>query len=244
MDCTSARLLLHFVRTGELDRVEQEALDSHLGICLECLAFAQSENRFDEAMAAAMPRVPVPARLKDRILERLTRVRRPRPWRRVAAAAVLLAAGLVCFVALTGGPDELSPLLIAEKVDTKATPDAVEGWFFGQLGTPVTLPRDFNFTLLDSFDIAEIQGRKVPKLTFQSAADKRLAHIYVLSTRQFHAPAQQENEAALKDGWLPEIFIPASSHNIQIRRQRDVPDFFYLIVYTSASLDPFLLQGI
>jgi hypothetical protein len=244
MDCTSARLLLRFVRTGELDRAEQETLDSHLSACMECSTFAQSENRFDDTMATAMQCVPVPDALKDRILERLTRARRPHRWRWAAAAAVLVAAGLVCFVVLTSGPDELNPLLIAEKVDTKLTPDAVEGWFFGQLGTAVTLPRDFNFTLLDSFDIAEIQGRKVPKLTFQSVADKRLAHVYVLSTRQFQAPVQQENETALKDGWLGEIFIPASSQNIQIRRHRDVPDFFYLIVYTSASLDPFLLQGI
>jgi hypothetical protein len=244
MDCTSARLLLNFVRTGELDRAEQESLDGHLHNCPECSAFSRCEDRFDDAMATVMPRVLVPAGLKERILERLTRTPRPRRWRWTAAAAVLLGAGLIGFMVLTSGADELNPLLIAEKVDTKLTPDAVEGWFFGQLGTAVALPRDFNFTLLDGFDIAEIQGHKVPKLTFQSRADKHLAHVYVLSTRQFQAPAQQENEVALKDGGLGEIFITASSHNIQIRRHRDVPDFFYLIVYTSPSLDPFLLQGI
>ena len=30
MDCPSARLLLNFVRTGELDPAEREALDNHL----------------------------------------------------------------------------------------------------------------------------------------------------------------------------------------------------------------------
>ena len=46
-----------------------------------------------------------------------------------------------------------------------------------------------------------------------------------------------------KDGWLSEI-IPASSHNILIRRYQDIDDFFYVVVYTSGSLDPFVFQGI
>jgi hypothetical protein len=148
-------------------------------------------------------------------------------------------------VALSGGPEEIDPLLIVQKVDVKATPEAVEA-LLGELGSAVTVPRDFDFSLLDGVDIAEIQGRKVPKLTFLSRANNRavLAHVYVLSTRQFKPPNQPEEEAALKNGWLGEAFIQASTHNIQIRRNANVADFFYLMVYTSGSLDPFLLQGI
>ena len=56
MDCTSTRLLLNFVRTGELDRTEQQVLDSHLTGCSDCAALAQSENCLDDAVATTFER--------------------------------------------------------------------------------------------------------------------------------------------------------------------------------------------
>src|SRR6266403_3210907 len=139
MDCTSARLLLSFVRTNELDAAETKTLQGHLDGCADCAAFAQSENDFDNALEAAMQRVPLPDGLKGRLLERLTNMRRPHPWRWAAAALVLAAVGLSGYVVLTGGPEEFDAARFVEnQVDIKASPDSVEAWFSSQLGIDVT----------------------------------------------------------------------------------------------------------
>jgi hypothetical protein len=229
MDCMSTRLLLNFVRTGELDRAEQQVVDDHLTGCSDCAAFAQSENRVDDALATAMHRVSVPAGLKGRILARVTSARRPRPWPWVAAATVLLAVGLGCYALLSSGPQEFDiPLFVGRKVDIQTTAEAVDAWLGNELGAEVTAPREFNFNFLESVEISEVQGRKVARLTFLSRGDNRaaLAHVYVLSTRQFKL--------------LDETSIRSDTHNIQVRRDPRAPDFFYVVVYTS-SLDPFLL---
>ena len=67
--------------------------------------------------------------------------------------------------------------------------------------------------------------------------------MYILPTGQFKPPVQQE--PPLRNDWVGEISIPSETHNIQIRpRDPRIPDFFYVVVYTSGSLDPFLLPGI
>jgi hypothetical protein len=244
MDCTSVRWLVTLTRSDELDEAERQAVSAHLSGCSECSALAEAHNRLDDALATAMHRVPVPADLKGRILERLARARRPRPWRWAAAAAALLAAGFAGYFVLFPGPEELNVTLIWQKVDLKATAESVEGWFNSEFGIAMTAPRNFNYNLLDTLDVAEIQGQRVPKLTFLSRNRTVLAHVYVLSTRQFKPPGQLEAEAALKDGWPGDISIPASSHSILIRPNLNAPDFFYLIIATSGSLDALLLDGI
>jgi hypothetical protein len=91
-------------------------------------------------------------------------------------------------------------------------------------------PRDFNFTLLDNVDLVQIQGRSVPKLTFLNRPHPGLAHVYVMSTSDFN--------------WPGEVSIPSATHDIQIRRSANAPDFFYMVIYTGGSLDQFMLQGI
>jgi hypothetical protein len=245
MDCTNARLLLGFARTGEIDAVERDALESHLAGCSDCAVCARSESQFDDALEMAMPRVAVPAGLRTRILERLAKAPRPRAWRWATAAALVLATGLAGFIFLTSGPEEIEFGPIAEKIDIKATPDAVEAAFLGW-GVDMAAPREFNFDLLDATDVAEIQGRRVAKLTFLSQGDGRaaLAHVYVLQAAHFKLPASHHDERALKNGWLAEVFIPASTHNVQVLRYANVPEFFFLVVYSSRSLEPFLLRGV
>ena len=243
MDCTSTRWLLSFVRTGELDPAEREVLDSHLGACAECAATAQAETRFDDALEVAMARVPMPAGLKVRIL-RDVRQRRPRrrwPW--VAAAAVLIGAAIGGYLVWSAGPLDFDVSSFVWYVDYK-TPqsrETVEARFNTELGIAMKAPPEFDFNLLDNYDTAEIQGRRVPKLTFHARGSGALAYVYVLATRQFTLPPQPD--AVQKDGWLSEV-IPASSHNVQIRRYQGIDDFFYVIVYTSGSLDPFVFPGI
>lgn len=238
MDCTNARLLLHFVRTGELDPAERQLLDNHVAHCTECTALAHAESRLDDALETAMGQVPVPAGLKGRILARMATQRQPRRWRWTAAAALVVAAGLGWYAVL--GPHELDVTQLSEEIDfrTRSAPDAVEAKFSSE-GIVMRAPREFNYELLDTFDTTEIQNRRVPKLTFLARGQSRaaLAHVYVLSIQQFKPPAQYEER------WVCEI-VPASSHNIKILRDQSNPDFFYVVVYTSGTLDPFIVQGI
>jgi hypothetical protein len=244
MDCTSVRWLAPLARIGELDEAEQQALNAHFAGCPECWAMAQAHNRLDDALATAMHRVPIPSDLKGRILERLARARRPRRWRWAAAAAVTFAAVVTGYFVVFPGPDRLDLALLTEKVDLKATAESVENWFDSQHGISMTAPRNFNYNFLDSFDVAEVQGHRVAKLTFLSQNRTVLAHVYVLSARQFSLPAELDADAAFKEGWLGDISVPASTHAIFIRPNSNVPDFFYLIVSTSRALDPLLLEGI
>jgi putative zinc finger protein len=246
MDCTNACLLMSFVRSGEIDAVEQEALETHLSGCPDCRGLAASESRFDDCLGAAMPRVPVPAGLKARIYQKLARRRRPKRWHWVAAALLLLAAGLGGYLAFMSSPEEFDPstFQITTDNDSAMPPEAVEAKFLA-MGITMKTPREFNYQLLDGSEVVELQGRRVPMLRFYTRAGNQgaLAHVYALSTQQFKLPANLEEQAEKKDGWLSEI-IPASSHNIQLRKYPGIADFFYLVVYTSGSLDPFTLNGI
>jgi hypothetical protein len=246
MDCHDARLLAQFVRTGELSLAERRDLDDHFLDCPECKGVVEAENRLDDAFELAMLQVPVPAGLKGRILERLTRAHRPRPWRWVATAAALMIAALG-YLAFYGYHEEFDTQDFVNVVDDRAglPRETVEQRFNTELGIAMRAPKDFNFNLLDSFDSTEVHGRRVAKLTFftRGEAGAALAHVYVLPASQFKLPADQDAQSAKADGSLAEI-IPASKHNFQIRRYPDITDFFFVIVYTSGTLDPFLFHEI
>lgn len=231
MDCTTVRTLLGFARAGELDDAERGALQQHLDACADCAAHSQSEQRFDDALAAAMPRVPVPSGLKTRVLIALTQARRPRPWPWLAAAALLLlAVGLGWYLWFRPAA-ELDYAQAAWEVDVKtaATPEKVEE-LFRERGFAIQAPREFNFELLDSFDDVEFQGRRVPRLTFLFRGDRdnraSLAHVYVLSTSHFQGQDYRESTA---------------THQIEVRVRGD---FIYFIIYNGSSLEPFLRPAV
>lgn len=230
MDCTSARFFLNLSRAGELDETERRALDGHLEACPDCAQFAQAEGRFDEAVAAAMLQVPVPAGLKTRLLNKLAGQRHPRPWKWVAAAAaIFLAAGLGIYFVFPS-PQEIN---FAElPVTWEATlPLDVETWY-QDMGIPIALPRQFNFQLLNKYDTAQIQGRKVPHLVFFSRGegDQRaaVAHVYILPTSHFKEPDS--------------VPLVSSTHTFAVLNS-DGGDFFFLILYTGNALQPFLLPA-
>ncbi len=169
--------------------------------------------------------------------------RAPRPWPWIAAAAVLLVATLLgTYLVFSNVATEFDPAGFRDFVDYRiSSADALEAQFLNETGMAIKAPRKFNFSLFDSYDTTPIQGRRVPKLTF--LARSGLAHVYVFSTEQFKLPASLEDEAAKKDGWLDAI-IPASRHNIQLRSYPGTAGFFYVVVYTTDSLDAFTFQGI
>ena len=241
MDCANARLLLNFVRTGELDPAERDALTSHLAGCADCAAGAQSESRFDEALETSMQRVPFPVGLKGRLLQKLAEKRRPRRWRWVAAASLLFLAGMIGgYLVWINQPEEFDVTRFVQYDDEPLTPDLVETRF-SEKGMAMKAPREFNFNLLVNYDAVQVQRQSVPKLTF--SAGSGLAQVYVMSTQQFKLPEPLEDKSVKNEGWLSEI-IPASRHKIQIRRYPSIADFFFVVIYTTDTLDSFTFQGI
>jgi hypothetical protein len=237
MDCNHARLLLKFVRPDgtELEASEAEALQDHLSQCADCGALAGDERRLDEAFAQAMRQVPVPGGLRERILSRLTARRQKmlKRWLAAAAALLLLVGGLAGWTLWQPRPyvnvDEPAPYLIAAR-----SPATVEE-AFEKMGVVMTAPTQFDYALLESFELADFQGRKVPKLLFVAPKDQlvaHVAHVYVLSERQFNT-----EDTPASTGYR-------DRHQIRVFPG---PGFVYLVIYTGGSLDPFLIpeeQGV
>lgn len=98
--CDRARELASLRLDGELCELEQALLQTHLGRCDECRAFAQSIDGFTTVLRAA----PL-----ERPSRQINLPRRPRPALRsfqfaAAAAAVAVVAGVGSMLTLLGSP--------------------------------------------------------------------------------------------------------------------------------------------
>lgn len=227
MDCTNARLLLNFLRSGELDPAERDAFEQHLESCPDCGALAQSEQRFDDALTVAMQRVPVPRTLKAGILERLVRSRRPRPWAWISAAAaacLLLVVGFGAWWLRPVEPINIPGLMYVHEAPINA--EAIQDWFENN-GVAMVVPPQFNINLLDGYDVVEVQKRKVARLTF--VARDNIAHVYVLPKDQCPPPEE-----------IPEK-LPGSRHTLVSLRD---PSFYFIVIYTGSSLAPFYWDSV
>lgn len=228
MDCTSARLLLHFQRPAELDAVELSALNEHIEGCAECAALARLETESDRSLASAMRAIPVPVKLREHLLGELQRRRPPYPWPKLAAAAVvLLALGISGWMWATARTTFDRHTLIAE---IAKEPTQVDAWFADE-GLPTVVPRHFNYAYLDSYDVKTVQGRRVPHLLFHFPGSAEhpgaaLAHVYVISEESFVVGDEPSHEST-------------SNHTVEYQR-RD--GFLYVIIYTGGSLAPFSLR--
>ncbi|MBM4070682.1 MAG: hypothetical protein FJ271_17265 [Planctomycetes bacterium] len=231
MDCNHARMLLIVCRDAvDLDGDEAAALNSHLAQCGACLSWSAGERRWEKAVARVMRAVPIPADVKGRALSRLARSRPPisRYWPvwTAAAAVLLLTAGLSWFW-WWRSPMPIDLALAENDVVVKmhATPESVEEWFQAK-GVTMAAPRQFNYDLLQDFDLAEFHGRRVPRLKFFSARTGRFAEVYILAERQFtHDPE------------APQQF---SGTTLTVQMLEPSSGFRYLIVFSGDSLEPFL----
>lgn len=229
MDCNHARLLLTFARDhADLDQSEADGLEEHLGQCPECAATAATERRVDAALGKAMNAVPVPPGLKQRILAKLPRTRLR--WRRLivstvaAAAVLLLAVGFTWRTWLAPRPDpdwERIPFTFVNL--NPKSPQEVETWFKDKQRLTMVFPRQFNSRRLNSISVADFQGQRVPKLEFLAKGD--VAHVYVLSDRQFNVHADVQSHLRTTEVGLIETFKHSG--------------FLYVVISTG-SLDPFL----
>jgi hypothetical protein len=249
MDCKNARLLMELTRPGggELDAADAEALEQHLADCPDCGPVARDERRADEHLGRAMRDVPVPAGLRERILQKLPADPGPSaprrwPWRYLgAAAAVFVVAGLgllawrlwfsprpaVDVVAFAQEVNGL-PFVRTEDREKKVVED------FKALGVTMVPPPKFDYNLLDSYGLVVFKdGQQVPQLRFFTRGDKdsppALALVYVLSSRQFNLEQTLENAKG----------IPSGTRMVEVH-----PDgnYLYLIEYTGHSLNPFMRQ--
>jgi hypothetical protein len=245
MDCTSARLLLAFRRPGgaaELAREDAADLDRHLAGCPACAALARRQDGFDLAVARAMRTVAVPAGLRDRLVADAL-ARRGAEWRRTAARYTVAAAALVMLALTTAGIG----LALRPSFDTEKPPAgyanlvedperSVRGWLESE-GLPTTLPRDFNYALLDTaagLDYEKIDGRYVPRVVFRipprpdrpgDRAD--FAKVYVVRKGQFELDSRKFRNT--QNSFCNVIVVPDDGSGVG-----------YVILFTTDTLDPFL----
>ena len=236
MDCRAARQLLDFARPRslELEGSEAEALESHLADCPECGPLAQAERQIDDRMGRAMRAVALPNGLRNRLLNGLRQDRRlaRRRWfgRVAVAATILLAVGLGVywhFSQLTRF--ELTELVRPQQFD----PEQLDEWFRGQGMKDVAVPRQFDYRLLVHYTVAEFQGRAVAQLWF--VQDNNSARVYILPAKQFDLDYLERQGQGVAQG---------SHVTVELIRHPENRQIAYLVVYTGASLEPFLNRNL
>jgi hypothetical protein len=242
MDCKTARLLLHFThpRTTELEADEAAALEGHLADCPQCGSLAQAERQADNRIGQAMRAVAVPEGLRTRLLAQLDAEREHWYRRRLlrVAGLVAAAAALVLIVWLgikskrPDSPDFTEATRQVEFVQVGGpSPETIRDWFREERGVRTVPPADLDYALLTYYDLAPLQGQRVPLLLFAAGKDGervRTARVYILSDRQFDI-SNSSDQQEVGSGCLVEMRpCPTDRH------------LAYLIVYTGGELKPFL----
>lgn len=229
MDCTHVRLLLWFARKPEqdLDADDLGGLQEHLALCEECGRLAQQQRRFDEILGQKIRQVDVPADLKGRIDRRLIAAARW-GWKQYTATAASLFLALGMTLGWHFWPAPLLDLVEFAEIKAGTAPDKVEAWFTSH-GLAFAWPHEFNSNYLDYYEIVEMQGKRVAKLSFRqrpnSAFHDVIAHVYAVPEGTFQMDDQM-------------------SHQVLVQRYAELPDFVYLITLSGGTLDPFLRRGI
>jgi len=242
MDCKTARLLLDFhrPRVGELPADEAAALERHLASCPECDAVNRDARRLDDCVGPSIRDVPVPTRLRERLLTRLKDERRAKVHRKLAWAArgfaVATAAALMAAVILWQVYLKPTKVNLDQAFDTQRdkfdspSPEHVEAWFQAQRHVTMVAPKQFDYAYLAEYDLAMLQGKPVPKLVFQRTEDTGItrAHVFVLNQEQFDIQTLPDDRNLLDSG----------GQHLDIKK--DSPHRAYLIVYDGDKLDPLM----
>ncbi len=227
MDCKHAQMLLAFSRKpGEVETEETEALRHHLDDCEQCRLLAQSERWTDAAIGKAMLAVAIPPRLKSTILLKLHQRRPRRIWiaTALATAAVLLIGVGVGTLVWLNLPQPFSADEILQSENRARTPRGeVEAWFQRQ-GIVMAAPANFNYDLLETFDVKKIQGRKIPYLLFVDRQSGAVAWVYVVKTEDAESEPSFTNERRF-------AVLPPNPGDKRFR---------YIVIYTGGLLKPFI----
>jgi hypothetical protein len=246
MDCKHARLLLEFAhpRGKELEGGEAEALEGHLADCPECGALAHQERRLDDHLGRAVRAVPVPAGLRERLLNKLS-VERDAWYRRlVLRTAGLVAAAAAVVLLVWGGLHTLRPEVDpVEVVDWHPrpgfTPEAVEQWFQDERNVHTAAPgrKYLNYQWLSYYDLVEFcgSGKRVPMLLFTYTGNDRAAQaqVFILTDHQFQG---------LKD-LVDQKPQGSKGYEVKVLRNPDQPHFYYVVMYTEGAQSLFFVAG-
>jgi hypothetical protein len=224
MKCNDIRCQLPLLQNAGLDQLDadaQAALRFHLDQCPACAAWLERERRLDEHLGKAVRDVPVPDGLSRQILDKLARQpRRFSPVLLASAACLLLAIGSAATWVFWPSPrlsfDDISNLVA--RGEQHATPESVEAWFRDQRLT-MAAPREYDYTYLQSLEVIEFQGRRVPKLIFYRERGGRatLADVLVLSSRQFRLDDLQAID-----------HLAVRSKVVSLRQDADSPEYYFL----------------
>jgi hypothetical protein len=233
MDCQDIRSLLAFTRKGgdQIDPTERAALQHHLNGCGDCAAVSHSEELLDAALGTAMRAVAIPSGGKARLLAKLA-ANRPWPWPKLAAAAVLLLTLGLGATAWLARP--LPHVTNADLQVADFDEDGVEAWY-RKRGINMLAWRQLDHSHLWSYDIAEIQGQRVPKLTFCRDMNGRIAVAQVIVLR-----SDRFNTTDLHD----QTGVNSKLSTVIVERGID-PDWVYVVSTTESKddLGVFLIQG-
>ena len=242
MDCIHARLLI--VLQGrdahELDADARAALEAHLEQCAACLAWSNQESRVDEALGTAIQSVPVPAALPSKILHTLEHQRRPRrvPWLSAAAAVLLLGLATGGYLWYTDKP-VLTMTSFTDEITNRevSSPENVKEWF-AEMGMAMEVPQSFNFENCNDYLIADVKGRKLPRLQYvirgEGESLPAIAHVYVVDRTRFQV---DDIVRALEQNDEPMV---TSNHKIQALPLDLQSRFIFVVVYTGENLQAFL----
>ncbi|MBY0459745.1 MAG: hypothetical protein K2V38_20695, partial [Gemmataceae bacterium] len=113
MDCRDAQFYLRLRRhaTDELGADVTGPLNSHLAECAGCAGAARALESFDRAVSAAMKDVPVPPRLRERLVAHLSEQRGAQMRRKAYRGLAALAASVLVVCLALGAFDNTRPKL-------------------------------------------------------------------------------------------------------------------------------------
>jgi hypothetical protein len=206
MNCETANILVLFSRPlgkSDLAPEEAQALASHLSSCPACAAAAEKQRATDEAIGRAFRDVPVPAGLSEKLLREAYAKQgaalRRKIYLTIAAGAFVVAGGFAGYLVhwATRPHLDTNQLLDQLQYDLENPEAATLAWLKSE-GLPQQLPEAFDFRLLTSKGRTELQGARVPCLTFQAwrQGEPRpdTAKVFILSREQFKLYSLQEGQ--------------------------------------------------
>lgn len=240
MQCPEAQMYLRLRKPGrdELGPEVSVELSRHLAECSVCAAEARTGEAFDQAVAAALRTVPVPAGLRERLHARAAAYRgavvRRMIYRLTAlAAAVFLAVGLGLGLLAPRTAFDTAALVHDTDEQLRDPEGSLRAWLTG-LGVAPELPPPpgetdpFDPELLVSLGRERVRGLDVPVAVFRHPTGRGFAKVYVLrSAGEFDLRALADAQGSLT---LARVVTDPS-------RPRGVA---YVIVCTGPDFKPFL----
>ncbi len=250
MDHKIAFELLDAYAFGTLDRAERAAVDAHLLTgCAECVARLRDVSELSVRLAQVVPQVDAPARMKERLFERVHTMHHPAKSTRSAAggrrrhawstaAVSAAAAGLLLWqtVALRNQLSDTNRLLAATIADT------------GKLRTELTSYRAEVEKYKDAMMLGEpgvrfvnLDGMDASRSAFGSVVtkpDKSAGMLYVY--RFPMAPEGKEYQLwGLRDG-LPPVSLgmfTVSPDGTAMLNMKSIPESTHIVGF-SVTIEP------